>query len=244
MSKLKRRFVTALLLLTVAGTSYLFGWSQVFSVKSIALTGLNAAEEKLVIKKIENQPAVMQIGAPLARVDKRVVSNRISELNWVKSVSVKRNWISKAIEIGIAKRMPIAVIKNSDGRTFLDDQMEIFIIPTDGQLPSEMANLPELILIDRSQPSLAAFGQLHRGISAIEPEQINAKEMTVQSYLVNSPAYLLTILVIDGRSLRITWGSSQDLPLKIKVLRELLLLPENAKIVRMDLTTPLSPIVK
>lgn len=115
--------------------------------------------------------------------------------------------------------MPIAVIKNSDGRTFLDDQMEIFIIPTDGQLPSEMANLPELILIDRSQPSLAAFGQLHRGISAIEPEQINAKEMTVQSYLVNSPAYLLTILVIDGRSLRITWGSSQDLPLKIKVLR-------------------------
>lgn len=244
MSKLKRRFVTALLLLTVAGTSYFFGWSQVFSVKSIAFTGLNAAEEKLVIKKIENQPAVMQIGAPLARVDKRVVSNRISELNWVKSVSVKRNWISKAIEIGIAKRMPIAVIKNSDGRTFLDDQMEIFIIPTDGQLPSEMANLPELILIDRSQPSLAAFGQLHRGISAIEPEQINAKEMTVQSYLVNSPAYLLTILVIDGRSLRITWGSSQDLPLKIKVLRELLLLPENAKIVRMDLTTPLSPIVK
>jgi hypothetical protein len=55
---------------------------------------------------------------------------------------------------------------------------------------------------------------------------------------------LLTALVIDGRSLKITWGSSQDLPLKIKVLRELLLLPENAKIVRMDLTTPLSPIVK
>ena len=68
--------------------------------------------------------------------------------------------------------------------------------------------------------------------------------MTVQSYLVNSPAYLLTTLVIDGRSLKITWGGSQDLPLKIKVLRELLLLPENAKIVRMDLTTPLSPIVK
>jgi len=244
LSKLKRRFVTVLLLLTVASTSYLFGWSQVFSVKSIAFTGVNAAEEKLVIKRIENQPAVMQIGAQLARVDKRVVSNRISELNWIKSISVKRNWLSKAIEIGIAKREPIAVIQNSNGRTFLDDQMEIFIIPTDGQLPSEMANLPELILNDRSQSSLAAFDQLHRGIAAVEPAQINAKEMRVQSYLVNSPAYLLTALVIDGRSLKITWGSSQDLPLKIKVLRELLLLPENAKIVRMDLTTPLSPIVK
>jgi len=244
LSKLKRRFVTVLLLLTVASTSYLFGWSQVFSVKSIAFTGVNAAEEKLVIKRIENQPAVMQIGAPLSRVDKRVVSNRISELNWIKSISVKRNWLSKAIEIGIAKREPIAVIQNSNGRTFLDDQMEIFIIPTDGQLPSEMANLPELILNDRSQSSLAAFDQLHRGIAAVEPAQINAKEMRVQSYLVNSPAYLLTALVIDGRSLKITWGSSQDLPLKIKVLRELLLLPENAKIVRMDLTTPLSPIVK
>ena len=244
MSKLKRRFVTVLLLLTVASTSYLFGWSQVFSVKSIAFTGVNAAEEKLVIKRIENQPAVMQIGAPLARVDKRVVSNRISELNWIKSISVKRNWLSKAIEIGIAKREPIAVIQNSNGRTFLDDQMEIFIIPTDGQLPSEMANLPELILNDRSQSSLAAFDQLHRGIAAVEPAQINAKEVRVQSYLVNSPAYLLTALVIDGRSLKITWGSNQDLPLNIKVLRELLLLPENAKIVRMDLTTPLSPIVK
>ena len=244
MSKLKRRFVTVLLLFIVASTSYLFGWSQVFTVKSIAFTGVNAAEEELVIKRIQYQPAVVQIGAPLARVDKRVVSNRISELNWIKSVSVKRNWISKAIQIGIAKRTPIAVIKNSGGRTFVDDQMEIFIIPTDGQLPSEMANLPELILNDRSPLSLAAFDQLHRGISAVEPAQINAKEMTVQSYLVNSPAYLLTTLVIDGRSLKITWGGSQDLPLKIKVLRELLLLPENAKIVRMDLTTPLSPIVK
>ena len=186
----------------------------------------------------------MQVGGLLARVDKRVVSNRISELNWIKSVSVTRNWFSKEIQIGIAKRTPIAAIKNSDGRTFLDDQMEIFIIPTDGQLPSEMANLPELILNDRSPLSLAAFDQLHRGISGIEPAQINAKVMTIKSYLVNSPAYLLTTLVIDGRSLKITWGGSQDLPLKIKVLRELLLLPENAKIVRMDLTTPLSPIVK
>jgi len=189
LSKLKRRLVTVLLLFTVASTSYLFGWSQVFTVKSIAFTGVNAAEEELVIKKIQYQPAVMQIGAPLARVDKRVVSNRISELNWIKSVSVKRNWISKAIQIGIAKRTPIAVIKDSGGRTFVDDQMEIFIIPTDGQLPSEMANLPELILNDRSPLSLAAFDQLHRSISAVEPAQINAKEMTVQSYLVTSPAY-------------------------------------------------------
>ena len=98
--------------------------------------------------------------------------------------------------------------------------------------------------MDSSQKSLLAFDQLRQKIGEINPIDINAKSIQVQSFVVNSAAWSITELVIDGRNLKVTWGDNQDLSLKIKVFRELLQLPENAKIVRMDLTSPLSPIVK
>ncbi|CAB4745668.1 MAG: hypothetical protein F2699_04410 [Actinobacteria bacterium] len=244
MSKLKRRAISMLALLLIAAAAFLFGWSDVFTVNSISITGVNASEEKLVASRIQNRPEVAKIGIPLARVDKRVVSTRISELQWIRSVKVNRNWITKEIQIGVTRRVPIAVIMNSGGRTFLDSELQIFSVPMGGELTSEMSNLPMLTLKNSTPESLSAFDQLRSKIAEIKPSEINAKKLEVRSYLVGNPANSVTLLAIDERTIKVTWGNSEDLALKIKVFRELLLLPENVKIVRMDLTAPLSPIVK
>ncbi|CAB4795568.1 MAG: hypothetical protein F2734_04685 [Actinobacteria bacterium] len=244
MSKLKRRAISMLALLLIAAAAFLFGWSDVFTVNSISITGVNASEEKLVASRIQNRPEVAKIGIPLARVDKRVVSTRISELQWIRSVKVNRNWITKEIQIGVTRRVPIAVIMNSGGRTFLDSELQIFSVPMGGELTSEMSNLPMLTLKNSTPESLSAFDQLRSKIAEIKPSEINAKKLEVRSYLVGDPANSATLLAIDERTIKVTWGNSEDLALKIKVFRELLLLPENVKIVRMDLTAPLSPIVK
>ena len=54
----------------------------------------------------------------------------------------------------------------------------------------------------------------------------------------------LTTSIPGYQALTISWGSAEQIPLKVKVLRQLLTLPENKKISSVDLASPLTPIVK
>jgi hypothetical protein len=49
---------------------------------------------------------------------------------------------------------------------------------------------------------------------------------------------------MDGREIRIRWGDSQDVALKISVITKLLQLPENKRIKLIDVVAPHAPIVK
>jgi len=60
----------------------------------------------------------------------------------------------------------------------------------------------------------------------------------------SSDQILLTTALPRYRQLIINWGTATEIPLKVKVLRELLVLPENKKIINVDLTNPSTPIVK
>jgi hypothetical protein len=44
--------------------------------------------------------------------------------------------------------------------------------------------------------------------------------------------------------LSISWGTVTELSLKVQVLRQLLTRPENIKIVSVDISNPLTPVVK
>jgi hypothetical protein len=54
----------------------------------------------------------------------------------------------------------------------------------------------------------------------------------------------LTTSITGYKALSIAWGSADQIALKVRVLRQLLSLPENKKITSVDLTAPLTPIVK
>jgi hypothetical protein len=49
---------------------------------------------------------------------------------------------------------------------------------------------------------------------------------------------------LEGRDIRIRWGDSQDMALKISVINSLLKLPENKRINLIDVVAPHAPIVK
>lgn len=54
----------------------------------------------------------------------------------------------------------------------------------------------------------------------------------------------LTTELPGYKELTIDWGGVDQLSLKVKVLRQLLTLSENKKIVNVDLSNPLTPVVK
>jgi len=49
---------------------------------------------------------------------------------------------------------------------------------------------------------------------------------------------------IQGREIRIRWGDSQDMALKISVINKILKMPENKQITVIDVVAPYAPIVK
>ena len=55
---------------------------------------------------------------------------------------------------------------------------------------------------------------------------------------------MLTTALPGFSQLEIHWGFDRDIALKVKVLRQLLTLPENKKITAVDLSNPNTPVVK
>ena len=67
----------------------------------------------------------------------------------------------------------------------------------------------------------------------------------IESIAIASPQFIQSKhRGLGSGNLIVRWGNNQDLPVKVKVLRTLLALPENAKVKLLDLSSPLSPIAK
>ena len=61
---------------------------------------------------------------------------------------------------------------------------------------------------------------------------------------IGSATSFSTNVAIGEQEVLIRWGSATEIALKIKVLQGLLALPENTKLRVVDLSAPLTPIVK
>ena len=77
------------------------------------------------------QIADIQRGEKLARVEPRMVSNNLAlaGINWIKSVDISRNWITRSVNINLKARQPIA----KAGDQLLDSAGVLFTSPV--QLP-------------------------------------------------------------------------------------------------------------
>ena len=75
--------VTTTLLVFGAG-SYLLGWSSLFTVKQIEITGAPTSKsEKEIVKNLN-----LSLGNQLARVDSRALENRLKANGWIKSAEI------------------------------------------------------------------------------------------------------------------------------------------------------------
>jgi cell division septal protein FtsQ len=205
-----------------SGLIYLFAWSNVFTVKEIKISGAPTKTAKELVLDTSQ----ISLGQKLARIEPRSVDNRLSSLEWVEEIKIKRHWISGEVLLAVVPRTPKAYYK---GKT-LDATGAIFELPgfDGGDLPQVSAPTPEL------------------GIQAVElfrhlPSDFS--EAVTSLTAVNEANFLLAV-DYKGRSLSVKWGSNDENTLKVQVFEELLKQPENKRIKRVDLSAPHAPIVK
>lgn len=201
---------------------YLFAWSSIFTASSVLVSGApNNDSKKLVLAS-----SGVEVGQKLARIEPRAIAQRLNQLSWIKDVQVSRNWIDGKVRITIEPRTPRAYFA---GKT-IDSSGAIFVLPgfTSTDLPNVSASNSDL------------------GVEAISlfrtfPESFRIK---VISLTAHNEANFSMRMAHQERELRVKWGANEQSALKIDVFNQLLKLPENQKIRRIDLSAPHAPIVK
>lgn len=205
-----------------AGLVYLFAWSSIFTVSSISISGAPTPETQSSILKI----ADLAQGQKLARVEPRAIAHRISQLTWIKSVEISRNWINGRVGIAIKPRTPTAYF---NGAT-IDASGTIFTLPgfSGGELPRVSASSPQLGL-----SAIALFKQL--------PREFRSHVISLSAH--NDSNFAMQIALND-REIRVLWGKKEKSDLKIQVIEALMALEENKNVRRIDVSAPHAPIVK
>ena len=203
--------------LILAGLGYLLGWSNLLTVKTFEVYGVPTQS----LEKQITQIADIQIGAPLARIEPRIIESQIEKFDWVKKSSIQRNWINGKVSAIIEGRVAVAAVAGS----YIDRSGFIFEAPV-----RPAGNLPEIIAPDGST-RLSAI-ELFLSLPDTFASNVSSLTATGNQFLISNGRY------------GINWGRSGERDLKIKVFNQLIALPENKKISYLDLSNPKSPIVR
>jgi cell division septal protein FtsQ len=217
-------FILGVVIIVLA---YFLGWSSIFSVKKVEIAG---APTTAVQTEIEKKSQI-EVGQQLARVNPQSVSRKIEKLSWIKDVTISRDWLSGVVAIEITPREPLAFF-NSDqvpGQT-IDEEGQLFSLPG--------YKNPDLALISAKSPDSALKAN---DLFTALPENFRR---SITSMMATSSNTFTLNSTLEGRDIRIRWGDSQEMALKISVINSLLKLPENKKIKIIDVVAPHAPIVK
>jgi cell division septal protein FtsQ len=202
--------------------TYLFAWSPIFEVRSVATEGLpREVSAASIVSKSK-----IEIGQKLSRIEPRSVERTLRELSWVKSVSVERKWWSGKVIVKITPRIAVGIYKNRA----IDSSGTLFVLP--GKTP------PELPVVSASTPEL---GLEAIGLFTDLPPELRDNVISISAASENS---ISSWQHWGSQKLKVTWGTSREIDLKVTVLQALLQLPENKAIKRVDLSAPHAPIVK
>jgi uncharacterized protein (UPF0335 family) len=246
------------LMLSIAiliGLAYLLGWSKVFVVEKIEIQTQSKDISQEVKAKLAENPEVVRIGDPLARVDRRAIASRLRELLWVENIKLDRRLLSGEVRISVIPREPIGRITTStsasvDSVGFLGADLEIFYLPrsaVDKAISSGETNwgaIPEISFLGEFQGGASETNDVIRQDIKNLMQSLSKSEFDVKEVVAQSPTELSTKVSKSGKTLDIFWGSVNELSLKIDVLDRLMALKENKRARYFNLSNPVSPIVK
>jgi len=215
------------LVILFGGGSFLLGWSPVFTVRSVAISGAPTLESELAVARALE----ISKGDKLARLDPRALSNRLRSFDWIDNSQVSRNWISGKISISIQTRTPIALYSEpGKPQVALDASGKTFATPSD---------------IAQGLPKVSATS-VEGGLAAIKlftelPKSFSEKIDRMSAARIDN---FLIYGEFSGQNLRIIWGDGADTDLKVEVISALLQREENKSLRMIDVSAPHAPIVK
>ena len=235
--KLRRLFILLLAITLISGSSYLLGWSSVFTVSKITVEGTSSRAE--IFRKLSSDSIELAVGSKLARIETRAIKRSIGMLEWIDEVNVSRDWFDKSINISVREKKAVAkAITTKNGLINFDVSGEIFK-PISASQQSIQERLPLVITEGNDSAQLASVASL----LAQMPTQMADLILNLKSISVANSGYIQMETKVNELPLRIDWGLVSDIDLKIEVLNALLKLPENKRIKRVDLSQPELPIV-
>jgi cell division protein FtsQ len=211
----------------VTALAYLLGWSPLFTVDKVTITGSPNSAVQRNIQTISQ----VEAGQKLARVNPSSVERRIGQIPWIKDVSLARNWISGEVAISLIPRKPLAFFnaQESPGQT-IDLDGELFTLP--GFSSADLAQISA-----KSPQSALKANELFIALPTEFRKRITLMTATSTETFTFNTLY-------KGREIRVRWGDSQEISLKISVIERLLELSENKEITLIDVVAPHAPIVK
>lgn len=223
------KYAGAILALVIlfGGGSFLLGWSPVFTVRSVTISGAPTQESELAVARALE----ISKGDKLARLDPRALSNRLRSFDWIENSKVSRNWISGKISISIQTRTPIALYSEpGKPQVALDASGKTFAMPSDiaQDLPKVSATS-----VEGGLAAIKLFTELPKSFS----EKIDRMSAArIDNFLIYGE--------FSGQNLRIIWGDGADTDLKVEVISALLQRDENKNLRMIDVSAPHAPIVK
>lgn len=211
-------------LLTVGLLGYLLGWSSLFEVREIRVTGIEGSKTLSDAKVIKDSG--VQLGDKLARINSGDVARSLRKYPEIARVEVNRKPLH-AIEISVTLRSIDLAITTNTGKFLLGDASGVTFV--------EVSKAPRGIPIITGDRRYLEEGM---DIYYSLPKKIRARVDTI-----SLPSRASIAFSLRG-GLTILWGSATELEAKLTVLDALLQAPENKKARFIDIATPLTPTVR
>ena len=217
----KRELILGISILIIATMAFVFGWTNLFTVKKVAVSGSPNSQ----ITKQVLQIADINIGEKLARIEPRNIESNLAlaGIDWIENVKISRNWVSRKVTINLSAREAIAV----SGSQYVDANGVLFSSPV--KLNKKLTEINA-----KDDSARAAAAEFYQSL----PKELQKEVAVVAATAAKNFQILLK------KRVRINWGDASNTELKLKIYRALIALPENEKIRLMDVSDPTKPTVK
>jgi len=218
----RRRLAILIGVLVIALAAYVLGWSAIFTVKQVLVVGAPNPSEAFVIEHS------IHVGDKLARLDSQAVVKSLKKYTWLDHSQITRNWLKGVVTVHVWTRTPMAQYQGH----LVDEHGVIFDLPG-----IDTSHLPGVTGANADSVKFAA------DLLMALPVQLRLQVVGIVVH--GSDSAILSIKdPMLNKVLIVVWGDLSNMSLKVQVYQALLALPENAKIVKVDVSAPHAPIVQ
>jgi cell division protein FtsQ len=209
------------LVVVVGGiTVWLFYFSSVLAVSGVKVAGADTVPQATITKV-----AAAPMGTPLAKVDLKVIAERVRTIQAVADAQVTRAWPNQ-LKIVVTERVPVVVVTDGSNFELVDATGVAF-----KTVPAKPDGLPQALVVGtRRDVTIRSVVT----VSAALPAELREQVETISA---SSPDSIILNL---GSRVRVVWGSSDDSARKAEVLS--VLMRREAKVY--DVSAPDLPVTK